>query len=56
MSAEFRTLAQRIRLASDIESLRRLERSATRVYNAGCLTPAEFGRLDVLIMERLAIL
>jgi hypothetical protein len=56
VSAEFYALSRRIRFAPDLESLRRLERSATRVYNAGCLTPSEFGRLDVLIMERLALL
>lgn len=56
MSAEFRTLAKRIRSAKDSGTLYRLENSSTRLYVAGLLTAKELGRIDVLIMERLALL
>jgi hypothetical protein len=56
MSLEYRELAKRIRAACDSATLYRIEKSCFNIYNAGLLTPREFGRLDVLIMERLALL
>ena len=56
MSLEYRELAKRIRAARDSATLYRLEKSCFNIYNAGLLTPNEFGRLDVLIMERLALI
>lgn len=56
MSAEYLELAKRIRAAKDSATLYRLEKSCLNIYNAGLLTPREFGRLDVLIMERLALI
>ena len=56
MSQEYRELAKRIRAAKDSATLYRLEKSSTRLYVAGLLTARELGRLDVLIMERLAII
>ena len=56
MSLEYRELAKRIRAAKDKPTLQRLERSCHRIYSLGLLTPCEFGRLDVLIVERLALI
>jgi hypothetical protein len=56
MSLEFRELAKRIRAATDKTTLQRLEISCHRIYSVGLMTPKEFGRLDTLIMERLALL
>ncbi len=56
MSEAYRELAKRIRAAGDSATLYRLENSSTRLYVAGLLTAKELGRLDVLIMERLALL
>ena len=53
---EFQELSKRIRSASDLDALHRLERSASRIYNANLLTVREFARLDVLIMEKLALI
>jgi hypothetical protein len=54
MKAEFQTLMQRVKAAGDVPTLRRIETTATRVYNAGCLTPSELRRVDVRIMEKIA--
>jgi hypothetical protein len=56
MSLEYRELVKRIRAARDSDTLYRLEKSCFNIYNAGLLTPREFGRLDVLIMEKLALI
>ena len=56
MSIEFRELAKRIRAAKDNPTLHKLEKSCFNIYNAGLLTPREFMRLDVLIMEKLALI
>lgn len=52
MSTEYRELAKRIRIASDSETIKRLDRSLSNIWNAGFLTVAEFGRLSVKIMEK----
>jgi hypothetical protein len=54
MKAEFQTLMQRVRSAGDVPTLRRIETTATRVYNAGGLTPSELRQVDVRIMEKIA--
>lgn len=54
MTLEYIELNKRIRAASSQEALRRLEKSCANIYNAGLMTPREFGRLDVRIMEKLA--
>jgi len=53
-SENYRALRQRIAAANDTKTLERLEASATRVYNAGQLSPAELKRLDVFVMEKTA--
>jgi hypothetical protein len=54
MKAEFQTLMQRVRSAKDVPTLRRIETTSTRVYNAGCLTPSELRQVDVRILEKIA--
>ena len=49
-------LRQRINAAPDAETLRRMETLVTRHYDNGTITATELSRLDVRIMERLAIL
>lgn len=56
MSEAYRELAKRIRAAGDSATLYRLEKSSSRLYTAGLLSAREFGRLDVMIMERLALI
>ncbi len=41
--------------SANVQELRALEKKCTRFYNAGCLSGSGFGRLDVKIMEMLAI-
>jgi hypothetical protein len=49
-------LLNRINEANDAASLRNLETTITRQHDAGTITAPELMRLDVRIMERLAIL
>lgn len=54
-STEYRELSRRIKAAStDAAKLHKLEKSATRIYDAGLMTPAELSRLYGMIMHRLA--
>jgi hypothetical protein len=54
MSLEFNALARRVRAADSVERLQRIERSCLRLYQIGYLTPLELGRLDDMIMRRIA--
>ena len=45
-----------IDFASTKPELNKLEELSERLYNMGLLTPSELGRLDVRIMEKLAII
>jgi hypothetical protein len=54
MSLEFNALARRVRVADSVERLQRIERSCLRLYQIGYLTPLELGRLDDMIMRRIA--
>ena len=49
----FRAILDRVYAATDKPALERVEKQATRIYNAGLLTVNQFKRLDVKIMERL---
>jgi hypothetical protein len=52
----FAALSQRIRAAVSTADLKALEKRCDRHYAAGTITPSELSRLDVLIMERIALL
>lgn len=54
MSLEYNALARRVRVADSVERLQRIERSCLRLYQIGYLTPLELGRLDDMIMRRIA--
>lgn len=48
----YKALSERIRAATTIADLDRLDRSMTRIYDAGQLTPAELKRLDIKIIDK----
>jgi len=54
VSLEYNALARRVRVADSVERLQRIERSCLRLYQIGYLTPLELGRLDDMIMRRIA--
>lgn len=49
------SLRKRILAAQNRGQLYYLEMMVTRHYNAGTISPVEFGKLDVLIMEKIAL-
>lgn len=51
-SENCRALLLRVKEATSAEALRRIEKSAERVYNAGCLTPDEFAKIDGAIVDK----
>ena len=56
MKAEFQTLMQRVKAAGDVPTLHKLETTATRVYDAGCLTPSELSRIyDRILVKTVKI-
>ena len=55
-TANARLIAARIRAATTREELQRLEKSIDRLFYTGIISAKELGRLDTLIMERLALL
>jgi hypothetical protein len=56
MSKEYRELEKKIKAATTSEELKRLEKSMDNLFYTGFLSAKELGRLDTLIMERLALL
>ena len=54
MSENYTLLSAKIKAALSEKELHRLEKSCTRIYNAGLLSVSEFRTLDVMIMYRLA--
>lgn len=48
MKTNYKILSEKIR--SKNSDLEKLEKSATNLYNNGCLTVSELSRLDCLIM------
>lgn len=56
MSEEYKSMAIRIRAAADVPALHKLSASLDRLFYAGVFSAREFGRLDTLIMERIAML
>lgn len=52
-SENCRALLLRVKEATSAEALRRIEKSAERVYNAGCLTPNELAKIDDALTEAL---
>lgn len=55
MSVEYRELFKRIRAAATREELEKLEKSIDRLFYTGILSAKELGRLDTMIMEKLAL-
>lgn len=53
-STEYKELEKRIKASSNQETLQRLEKSMDRLFYAGVISAKELGRLDTLIMEKLA--
>jgi hypothetical protein len=53
-SAEYKELEKRIKASSNQETLQRLEKSMDRLFYTGIISAKELGRLDTLIMEKLA--
>ena len=53
-SVEYKELEKRIKASSDKETLLRLEKSMDRLFYTGIISAKELGRLDTLIMEKIA--
>jgi hypothetical protein len=56
MTQEYKEIQKRIKAAKTREDLQRLEKSIDRLFYTGIISAKELGRLDTLIMERLALL
>lgn len=54
MSENYTILSAKVKRANTLAELRRLEKSCMLLYTWGQLTPCEYGRLDDMIMYRLA--
>lgn len=52
LSVEYHALSAKIKASSTLVALDRAEVASHRVYNAGCLSAAEFGRLCGMISDR----
>ena len=50
--SEYRAISARIRCAKTSSDIVRMDKTLDRLYNAGILTPNQFGRLCTLLMER----
>lgn len=52
MSAEFHSMSKRIKAASTLAEILKLERSLDRCWTAGCFSANEFSVLDSMILRR----
>ena len=52
MSVEFHSMSKRIKAASTLSDLVKLETSLDRCWNAGCFSKGEFVVLDCMIIQR----
>jgi hypothetical protein len=52
MSLEFKELSKRIRKATTLAEILKLERSADRLWVAGFMTASEFARIDSMLLSR----
>jgi hypothetical protein len=52
MSAEFQSMSKRIKAASTLADLVKLEKSLDRCWAAGFFSSHEFGVLDCMIIQR----
>lgn len=48
----YQSLNAKIKAASSIADLEKLDRLTTRIYDAGQLTPSELKRLDLKIIDK----
>lgn len=49
----YKIIREKIEAENTIDGLWKLEKSATNLYNNGCLDANQLGILDVLIMEKM---
>ena len=52
----YKIIRKKIESESTANGLRKIEKSATNLYDNGCLDANQLGILDVLIMEKTALL
>ena len=52
MSAEFHSMSKRIKAASTLSDLLKLETSLDRCWIAGCFSKGEFAILDLMVIRR----
>jgi hypothetical protein len=52
MSSEFQSMSKRIKAASTLADLDKLEKSLERCWNIGCFSKGEFIVLDCMIIQR----
>jgi len=56
MNENYKLMIERIKAANTVEVLSRLEKSCVRLYDAGIFNEKELSRLDVKIMEKIALI
>ena len=52
MSVEFHSMSKRIKAASTLAEILKLETSLDRCWSSGCLSKGEFVVLDCMILKR----
>lgn len=50
--SNYKAFTSRIRKAETLETLKNLDRSLDRLYNAGIFTTSQLKRLDLLIVDK----
>lgn len=49
---EYKAFNNRINEAQTTEQLQRLEKSLTRLFDAGIFSPSQYSRLDIKLMDK----
>jgi len=53
---DYSIMLEKIKLSQNKETLNKLEKSSVRLYDAGIFNEKELARLDIKIMEKLALI
>jgi hypothetical protein len=53
MKSNYQSALERIKSASSVEALRKLDKSLVRLWEAGVFTESEFSRLDRRLVDRI---
>jgi ribosomal protein S20 len=53
MKSNYQSALERIKSASSVEALRKLDKSLVRLWEVGIFTESEFSRLDSRLLDRI---